>query len=154
MTFLSKKDRNEALYYKKIKECEIIYPDHLSERCKEMLRKMLMVNPLQRAKLEEIKAHSFYRQGQKKLFNKFSEQDVSPAYLKQITKTITENMLNFGYSRKEIEENIQQDARNSLTACFDLFYLKLVNDQKNNKVVNSLDKYICKKQSSSDEHKH
>ena len=52
--FLPFEDKNNDKLYKKILECKYEWPDHVSPNCKDLIKKLLTVNPSKRIKLDEI----------------------------------------------------------------------------------------------------
>ena len=61
-------DDNEVLF-KQILKAKIDYPEHLSDLSKDMLEKIIVIDPNKRIKIEEIKQHPFYQLG-KSIYNK------------------------------------------------------------------------------------
>ena len=59
---------NNNKLFKKILECKITYPKHLSKESKDLIKKILVPNPSERITIDEIKKHPFYLKG-KKIFN-------------------------------------------------------------------------------------
>ena len=60
--------KNNNKLFKKILECKITYPKHLSKESKDLIKKILVPNPSERITIAEIKKHPFYLKG-KKIFN-------------------------------------------------------------------------------------
>lgn len=56
-------DKNMPLLHAKIKQGKVEYPNFLSPECKDILARMLVVNPLQRATLAEILQHPWMSRG-------------------------------------------------------------------------------------------
>ncbi|KAG5356025.1 Protein kinase kin1 [Yarrowia sp. B02] len=56
-------DKNMPLLHAKIKQGKVEYPNFLSPECKDILSRMLVVNPLQRATLAEILQHPWMSRG-------------------------------------------------------------------------------------------
>ncbi len=66
--YLPFEDNDNEILFRKILECNLDLPDFLSNRSKNMIKKLLVVDPEKRIKIEGIKKHPFYLQG-KKIFN-------------------------------------------------------------------------------------
>ena len=58
-------DKDNNVLFKKILECKINFPKHLSEDAKDLLRKILVTDPVKRISIEEIKKHPFFLKGKK-----------------------------------------------------------------------------------------
>ena len=61
------KDNN--ILFQKILECKITFPKFLSHDAKDLLKKILVINPLKRINIQNIKKHPFYLKG-KEIFEK------------------------------------------------------------------------------------
>ena len=73
--YLPFEDPDNEVLFKKILECKLHYPSHLSPLAKDIMKKILVTDPEKRIKIEEIKQHKFYLKG-KKLFNlKFKDEN-------------------------------------------------------------------------------
>ena len=59
---------NKNILFKKIIRCKVEYPQNISNTIKNLLQKILVVNPDKRINIKEIKKEQFYLNG-KKLFN-------------------------------------------------------------------------------------
>ena len=62
-------DKNNNILFQKILECNINFPKGLSYESKDLLKKILVKNPLNRITIKEIKKHPFYLKG-KYIFEK------------------------------------------------------------------------------------
>ena len=62
-------DKNNTILFKKILECKINFPKGLSYEAKDLLRRILVKNPINRITIKEIKKHPFYLKG-KSIFEK------------------------------------------------------------------------------------
>ena len=58
-------DKDNNVLFKKILECKINFPKYLSENAKDLLKKILVTNPVKRISIEEIKKHPFFLIGKK-----------------------------------------------------------------------------------------
>ena len=68
-------DKNNNILFKKILAGKIEYPKYLSDMAVNLLKKILVNNPVKRIKINEIKQHKFYLKG-KQIFEK--NQESSP----------------------------------------------------------------------------
>ena len=67
--YLPFEDPDNDILFKKILKCKIKYPDYLSDIAADLMKKILVVDPMKRITLEEIKLHPFYLKG-KAIFTK------------------------------------------------------------------------------------
>ena len=67
--YLPFEDPDNDILFKKILKCKIKYPDYLSDMVIDLMKKILVVDPMKRITLDEIKLHPFYLKG-KDIFNK------------------------------------------------------------------------------------
>ena len=63
--YLPFEDKNNDKLFDKILECKIEFPDFLSEDPKDLINKILVVDPDKRITIEEIKKHRYYLKGEK-----------------------------------------------------------------------------------------
>ncbi len=63
--YLPFEDPDNEILFKKIAECDIEYPGIISKDVKSLLTKIIVSDPEERIKIEEIKVHPFYLQGKK-----------------------------------------------------------------------------------------
>ena len=61
-------DENTESLFRKILQCNIEYPDYVSDIAKDLLQKILVPNPEERIDINDIKKHPFYNKG-KRIFN-------------------------------------------------------------------------------------
>ena len=78
--YLPFEDNDNEILFEKILECKIILPNFISENAKDLIEKILVIEPDKRISIPEIKKHPFYLKG-KEIF----EQEFS---IFQITKDI------------------------------------------------------------------
>ena len=67
--FLPFDDKDNNILFQKILECKIRFPKFLSDDAKDLLKKILVINPLKRINIQNIKKHPFYLKG-KEIFEK------------------------------------------------------------------------------------
>jgi len=128
--YLPFEDKKNEVLFKKIIDCDYEFPNFITNNVKDMIKKILVTNPRDRATLEDIKKHSFYNHG-KLIF--YKEQ-----------KFCLENIVN----NKEIEILINQKIISDLNKKLnekltieDIEDMKVIKNRKfqkkiNNKVLN------------------
>ena len=67
--YLPFEDKNNDILFDKIMECKIEFPNYLSEDSKDLIRKILVVDPEKRIDIPNIKKQNFFLKG-KKFFDK------------------------------------------------------------------------------------
>ena len=77
--FLPFDHKDNDKLFKKILECKIKFPKHLSDEAKDLLKKILVPNPRKRITIKEIKKHPFYLKGKEIFDNNFSIYQISRA---------------------------------------------------------------------------
>jgi len=115
--FLPFEDKNNDKLYKKILECKYEMPDHVSPNCKDLIKKLLTVNPSKRIKLDEIKCHPFLKLGE----NVFGK-DVLDSTLndKRLIEYVLNQMEDMGFNKSEVKLNIENKKHNNITTTYDL----------------------------------
>ena len=66
--YLPFEDKNNDILFDKILECNLEFPEYLSEESKDLISKILVVDPEKRITIPQIKKHSFFIKG-KQLFD-------------------------------------------------------------------------------------
>lgn len=62
--YLPFEDPSNEILFQKILECHLQYPSHVSNKAKNLMKKILVTDPNVRIKIEQIKKHPFYLQGE------------------------------------------------------------------------------------------
>ena len=114
------KDKNNDKLYKKILEGKLEFPDYISDLSKDLIIKILNTNPKKRIKLEEIKAHAFYKLGEKQL-----KKEESGLFEKdKLDEIVFETMNEIGFTRTDVIKNLNAKKHNNITTTYTLFYHK------------------------------
>ena len=110
-------DDNQILY-EKILSGKYETPSHLSEDAKDILSKLLEVDPKKRINFEGIKSHPWFSLIDKKyMMNKgiIVNEDIFP-----IDEDIIQKMEKMGFNKMEIRYNILKNYHNKITTIYDL----------------------------------
>jgi serine/threonine protein kinase len=106
--------------YKKILECKIDFPFEISPSCKDMIKRLLCINPDKRIKIDQIKQHSFYQIGLKQL--KKTEFIIDH---RSISNKVLEKLVKLGYKASEIKSTLKNNENNSISTSYNLLYNKV-----------------------------
>ena len=71
--YLPFEDKNNDILLKKILECNVEFPEFLSEESKDLIKRILIPDPDKRISIKEIKNHIFYLKGEKFFNSKFKK---------------------------------------------------------------------------------
>ena len=63
--YLPFEDKNNDVLFDKILECKVEFPEYISDEPKDLINKILVVDPEKRITIEQIKNHSYYKRGEK-----------------------------------------------------------------------------------------
>ena len=124
--YLPFEDKINDILFDKILECKIEFPPYLSEESKDLINKILVVDPEKRISIPEIKKHSFFLKG-KKLFDEVFT-----------IKKIDENENNScnKKDKNEVEEGINDNIVEEKKSDINKNNNKLSTNEKNQKVKN------------------
>jgi serine/threonine protein kinase len=117
--YLPFEDSDHLKLYNKIVSGRLEFPSYISLVVKNLIRKILNVNPKQRLKLEEIKSHPFYKIGEKIL----KKEEL--VYDNNIPKLVLERMNEMGYDKNDIIQQLELKRHNSKTTVYHLIVKKL-----------------------------
>ena len=119
--YLPFEDKNNDKLYKKILNGHFEMPDRLSPECKDLIKRILIVNPKKRIQLEDIIAHPFLQKGMewyKETFNdKYFPTSSNEVNYDIIDKTINE-MVGYDVDREIVEKYIINNKHNSITTTY------------------------------------
>ena len=141
-------DKNNSKLYQKILSGKFNLPNYLSNEAKDLLSKLLKVNPIERIKLDEIKKHPWFNLYNPKN-NYFYGIDINKIIM-PIDEEIIIDMINLGIEPNIVIDNIIRNCNNNITTIYYLllqkkikkgkksiadfcsnFYMDYINDEKN-----------------------
>jgi len=120
-------EQNEIMY-EKILSGKFEHPSHLSENAKDLLDKIIEVDPKKRLNFEEIKSHPWFNIINKnELMHKGidTNEDIIP-----IDEEIVQDMEKLGFNKMELRFNLLKNFHNKITAVYDLFLKKKIDSGK------------------------
>lgn len=136
--YLPFEDEDNDKVYRKILDCKLDFPSHVSKECKDLIVRILNTDSKKRYKFEDIKAHQFYKQG---LEFKPLPEETDFDLTSMIGQISLEKMVEAGFDKKEIIPMIKKNKHNNLTTTFKLLYRKistLISHDKENNFKNLL----------------
>ena len=111
-------EQNEIMY-EKILSGKFEHPNYLSDNAKDILDKIIEVDPKKRLNFEEIKSHPWFNIIDKNyLIHKGINvnEDIIP-----VDEEIIQNMEKIGFNKMEVRFNIIKNFHNKITTVYDLF---------------------------------
>ena len=139
-------EENEIMY-QKILSGKFELPKFLSDNAKDILKKILEVDPKKRMNFEEIKAHPWFNIIDKNCFMHKGinvNEDIMP-----IDEDIIKKMEKIGFNKMEVRYSLIKNYHNKVTTVYDLFLKqKIENGNKSIGDMNSdlFDEYINNKE--------
>ena len=102
--YLPFEDKNNDILLNKILECNVEFPEFLSEESKDLIKRILIPDPDKRISIKEIKNHIFYLKGEKFFNSKFKIQKKLKENFKNLNEVIKldKNSLNTNNNKEEI----------------------------------------------------
>ena len=120
-------EQNEIMY-EKILSGKFEHPNYLSDKAKDILDKIIELDPKKRLNFEEIKSHPWFNIIDKnELMHKGINinEDIIP-----IDEEIVQNMEKLGFNKMELRFNLLKNFHNKITAVYDLLLKKKIDSGK------------------------
>lgn len=117
--YLPFEDKNNDKLYKKILDCKIEFPKHVGDLSKDMITRLLTVNPAKRITFEEIKLHPFFKLS----FNMINKSNLG-LYLNKVDNSILDKMVEIGFNREKIIKEVEANNHNNTTTTYELLLNK------------------------------
>ena len=120
-------EQNEIMY-EKILSGKFEHPNYLSDKAKDILDKIIEIDPKKRLNFEEIKSHPWFNIIDKnELMHKGinTNEDIIP-----IDEEIVSNMEKIGFNKMELRFNILKNFHNKITAVYDLLLKNKIDSGK------------------------
>lgn len=126
--FLPFEDDNNDKLYEKILIGKFEIPPFVSDNAKDLIRRILVVNPNHRLKINQIIKHPWFKQFNDKisLNNGLSLKEL----IIPIDEEIVQKMIEFGYKPEEIRKNILSNRHNHATTVYYLLVKAKVREGK------------------------
>ena len=128
-------DKNDELLYSKIMKGEFIIPNFISDSGKDLINKILCVDPDKRIRIKDIKNHPWFKLINPKI--NIKEGIICNYLVFPIDDDIIEKMKLFGFDEIEVKVNILGNKHNYITTTYYLLLKKKV--KKGKKSVSNLD---------------
>ena len=112
--YLPFEDKNNDALFKKILECKVKYPRYVSEKAKDLLKKILVNEPDKRITISKIKQHPFFLKGKNLFEQEFSlcPNSSSEADLRLSNSNILSNTEENDIKEKEKIKNDNKENEN------------------------------------------
>ena len=133
--YLSFGDKNDELLYNKIMKGEFIIPNFISDSGKDLINKILCVDPDKRIRIKDIKNHPWFKLINPKI--NIKEGIICNYLVFPIDDDIIEKMKLFGFDEIEVKVNVLGNKHNYITTTYYLLLKKKV--KKGKKSVSNLD---------------
>mmetsp|Transcript_34149 Transcript_34149/g.93912 ORF Transcript_34149/g.93912 Transcript_34149/m.93912 type:complete len:530 (-) Transcript_34149:392-1981(-) len=124
-------DENIPNLFKKIKGGIFTLPGHMSDDIKDLISRMLVVDPLQRITIPEIRKHRWFVVSLP-LYLSVTPDQIMSQFRAIDHEVLTEVVMKIGFERQELLLALQQQERNQMTVAY---YLIL--DHKRRKMLGS-----------------
>jgi len=124
-------DENIPNLFKKIKGGIFTLPGHMSDDIKDLISRMLVVDPLQRITVPEMRRHRWFVESLP-LYLSVTPDQIMSQFRALDLDVLMEVVTKIGFDRQELLEALQKQERNQMTVAY---YLIL--DSKRRKLLNS-----------------
>ena len=120
-------EQNQVMY-EQILSGKFEHPNFLSDNAKDLLDKIIEVDPKKRLNFEEIKSHPWFNIIDK---NELMHKGINPNEdIIPIDEEIVQDMEKLGFNKMELRFNLLKNFHNKITAVYDLFLKKKIDSGK------------------------
>ena len=125
-------DKDNNILFRKILECNLEFPKDIivSENAKDLIRKILVVNPNKRIKLDEILKHPFLISGNKQ-YNKVIKPQKFDKGQNNIVINYMVNVLKYSNVDNSITKLIKSNKHNGCTTTYKLLKKQIIENRFN-----------------------
>ena len=120
--YLPFEDQVTERVYQKIRCGRFELPDHLSKECRDIITRLLTVNPNKRITIEEIKSHPFLKLASP--IYHIDENYYRKDYCEAVIDKMINNMPGFSFKREEIIFYLVHNKHNNITTTYELLLKK------------------------------
>ncbi|KAI5067635.1 hypothetical protein GOP47_0018163 [Adiantum capillus-veneris] len=113
-------DENIPNLFKKIKDGMYTLPSHLSAGARDLIPRMLLVDPLKRVSIPEIKQHPWFQFGLPRYLAVPPPDTAQQA--KRVDEDIVQEVIRLGFERSELIESLQNRVQNQATVTYYLIF--------------------------------
>lgn len=117
--YLPFEDKNNDKLYKKILDCKIDFPNFVSDQARDIILKLLAVNPNKRIGFDQIKQHPFY-----KLSTGMIDKSNFGLYLNKVDNSILNKMAEMGFDKEKVMQEVESNNHNNITTTYELLLNK------------------------------
>lgn len=117
--YLPFEDPNNDKLYKKILDCKLEFAPNTDDAARDLIKKLLTVNPEKRITFDEIKQHPFLKIG-----NSVINKNSFGLYLNKIDNFVIKKMMELGYSKDKVIKEVESSNHNNITTTYELLLNK------------------------------
>ena len=110
-------DENIPNLFKKIKGGIFTLPGHMSDDIKDLISRMLVVDPLQRITIPEIRRHRWFTESLP-LYLSVTPDQIMSQFRALDEDVLSEVVMKIGFDRNELLEALQKQERNQMTVAY------------------------------------
>jgi len=110
-------DENIPNLFKKIKGGIFTLPGHMSDDIKDLISRMLVVDPLQRITIPEIRRHRWFVESLP-LYLSVTPDQIMSQFRALDEDVLSEVVMKIGFERQELLEALQKQERNQMTVAY------------------------------------
>ena len=127
--------------YAKIRTGKYTIPKDLSNEVKDLIKKLLEINPRKRIKISEIKEHPWFNL-KNRMFNMHEGIDIAKTVI-PIDEEIIEQMKEIGFNKMQIRDTIIRNLHNNISTTYYLLLSQKIKEKKES--VGDLFSYVYEK---------
>lgn len=117
--YLPFEDPNNDKLYKKILDCKLDFAPNTDDSARDLIKKLLTVNPEKRITFEEIKQHPFLKIG-----NNVINKSSFGLYLNKVDNLVVKKMVELGYNKDKVIKEVESNNHNNITTTYELLLNK------------------------------
>ena len=119
------KDKDMKLLYEKIKKGDVVFPEFISDNAKNLIQRLLVIDPKRRATMRDVYDHSWIKEGYSAELSNYLH--IRPKIM-HVDSRLFHQLLKYGYEKEEALKALQSEEKSPTKNIYYLLWEKNLRD--------------------------